>query len=320
MLDFLEVDRAFLAENEARILDLETQIAGLEHTISVLRAARQPVQDRVDSYKYPVLTLPNEIVAEIFIRFLPTYPSPHPLTGTHSPTCLTHVCRQWREIAHTTPALWRVIDLTRPTEQYNAEKIAALVNLWSGRSGCCPMAVHLTDGNEPRSVFPAVIHHRARWEHLTLDLNTTEYLDAIQGSFPSLKTLTVHFSSLVRDAPVVSFQDLPLLHTALLNDLHMVHIILPWSQLTSLVLMCINSEHCMSVLQQTSQLVRCELHLWRPQKDLTEGSVHLLHLETLAFQMDTFIDVKFFRSFVTPALLYLRLPEALLGPDASFES
>ncbi|KAJ6504124.1 hypothetical protein C8R47DRAFT_177927 [Mycena vitilis] len=54
-------------------------------------------------------TLPNEITSEIFLHFLPVYPRCPPLTGNLSPTCLTHICRRWREIALTTPALWRAM-------------------------------------------------------------------------------------------------------------------------------------------------------------------------------------------------------------------
>ncbi|KAJ6560151.1 hypothetical protein B0H19DRAFT_945240, partial [Mycena capillaripes] len=67
------------------------------------------VQERLNSFKYPVLTLPAEIISEIFVHFLPIYPSCPPLTGFLSPTLLTQICRKWRHIALTTPALWRAI-------------------------------------------------------------------------------------------------------------------------------------------------------------------------------------------------------------------
>jgi hypothetical protein len=73
--------RAFAAEREldrARLADLECSISEL-----------QLVLGRLDCYKYPVLTLPNEITTEIFIRFLPIYPSCPQLTGLESPTLLT---------------------------------------------------------------------------------------------------------------------------------------------------------------------------------------------------------------------------------------
>ncbi|KAJ7932065.1 hypothetical protein B0H13DRAFT_809491, partial [Mycena leptocephala] len=102
MLAHLEADRA-------RITDLEAQILHLEHSLRALRIEKSQAQRRLDSYTYPVLTLPNEIVSEIFMRFLPTYPRFPPFTGILSPTILTQICRKWREIALGTPALWSVM-------------------------------------------------------------------------------------------------------------------------------------------------------------------------------------------------------------------
>ncbi|KAJ6479467.1 hypothetical protein C8R47DRAFT_1019155, partial [Mycena vitilis] len=57
----------------------------------------------------PVLTLPTETISEIFIQFFPSYPSRPPLTGNLSPRLLTQICRSWRQIALTTPSIWRAI-------------------------------------------------------------------------------------------------------------------------------------------------------------------------------------------------------------------
>ncbi|KAJ7799732.1 ubiquitin-60S ribosomal protein L40-like protein [Mycena olivaceomarginata] len=66
MLRGLEADRvARLAAVEAKILDLERSLPGL-------RAEKSLVQERLNSFKYPVLTLSNEITSEmqIFVKTL----------------------------------------------------------------------------------------------------------------------------------------------------------------------------------------------------------------------------------------------------------
>jgi hypothetical protein len=42
------------------------------------------------------LTLPNEIVSEIFVHFVPPYPESPAFTGILSPATLSQICRQWR--------------------------------------------------------------------------------------------------------------------------------------------------------------------------------------------------------------------------------
>ncbi|KAJ6472289.1 hypothetical protein C8R47DRAFT_918122, partial [Mycena vitilis] len=64
---------------------------------------RNVVQARVDDFAYPVFTLPNEIVAEVFLQFLPAYPNQPRSSGVLSPMMLGQICHRWREIAWSTP-------------------------------------------------------------------------------------------------------------------------------------------------------------------------------------------------------------------------
>ncbi|KAJ6464386.1 hypothetical protein C8R45DRAFT_785759, partial [Mycena sanguinolenta] len=90
---------------------LTAQILDLEKSLSALRSKQAEVQSRLDAYKYPVLTLPTEIITEIFIRVPPPYPGTAWLSGPLSPTPLTQICREWRQIALSIPSLWRAINL-----------------------------------------------------------------------------------------------------------------------------------------------------------------------------------------------------------------
>ncbi|KAJ7769227.1 hypothetical protein B0H14DRAFT_2967707 [Mycena olivaceomarginata] len=83
-----------LAADRARFADLQAQISLLERSLSELQSEKKLVLERLDSYKYPVLTLPNEIIAEVFVHFLPVYPLCPPLIGPSSPTLLTQICRK----------------------------------------------------------------------------------------------------------------------------------------------------------------------------------------------------------------------------------
>ncbi|KAJ7225018.1 hypothetical protein C8J57DRAFT_1093730, partial [Mycena rebaudengoi] len=91
--------RAYISELDVRILALETSLAAA-------RRERENLQSRLDDCKYPVLTLPVEITAEIFINFIPIYPLRPPLTGLLSPALLGQVCHKWRDVALGTPRLW----------------------------------------------------------------------------------------------------------------------------------------------------------------------------------------------------------------------
>ncbi|KAJ7078228.1 hypothetical protein C8R43DRAFT_354184 [Mycena crocata] len=100
------------AYSRGRIAAVNLQIADLKKAISQLKFERIILQNHLDTYAYPVLSLPNEIVSEIFLQ---TLDSPSALSGPTSPIFLGHICRQWREIALTMPALWTDIHLSLNT-------------------------------------------------------------------------------------------------------------------------------------------------------------------------------------------------------------
>ncbi|KAJ7181106.1 hypothetical protein C8R46DRAFT_828947, partial [Mycena filopes] len=62
------------------------------------------IQKSLDSTVYPILTIPFEITAVIFVHCLPDTPA-RP-SSTMAPILLTRICRQWRDIAGSTPKLW----------------------------------------------------------------------------------------------------------------------------------------------------------------------------------------------------------------------
>jgi hypothetical protein len=311
-----------LAADRARIADLDAQIQDLQRSLSVLKRERSLVQGRLDAYNYPVLTLPNEIVCEIFTRFLPVYPKCPPLTGPLSPIFLTHICRGWRKIALSFPALWRATDIS--WDHGTPDVVSTVLS----RSGSCPLSICM-DALELNpdlehygpELLAAAIPHYARWEYLTL-LLTERFIDnypRIDGPMPLLRHLDLWLSG-GSSYPVVSLRSgAPLLRTVVLNDHAAAKVILPWVQLTSLTLTIIYLHECLPILQQTSNLVHCVLELCDPDDVVVgDGAVTLPSLETLTIkELDptTMAPINYLRTFMVPALGHLEVPERFLGPD-----
>ncbi|KAJ7435775.1 hypothetical protein B0H11DRAFT_1623245, partial [Mycena galericulata] len=90
--------------------NLDAEISALETSLVPRKLERESLATHLDSYIYPVLTLSNEVVSEIFFQHL------YPLTtctsvlpsSRNSPLFLGHICKKWREIALSTPWLWVV--------------------------------------------------------------------------------------------------------------------------------------------------------------------------------------------------------------------
>ncbi|KAJ7024823.1 hypothetical protein C8F04DRAFT_1130265 [Mycena alexandri] len=249
-----------LQQDRIRAAKLDAQILDLKRSLSALQAQRELVQERIDLYKYPVLTLPNEIVAEIFGHCLPNYPE---CSEDFSPNNLMHICRNWRDIALAAPTLWRVIHLYFGLDSPAAREVREL-ETWLSRSGSCPMSVQITIDDSPGINCNFCSAHCARWEVLKISLPPS-CLPLTEAAMPLLRQLDLT----VTDDPVASnlilFGEVPLLRSA---------------QLTSLELHRVFPSECTPILQQTSQLIHCTLLLVEGD-DSTFGDTTLPCLKSL---------------------------------------
>ncbi|KAK7018404.1 F-box domain-containing protein [Favolaschia claudopus] len=217
-----------------------------------------------------VLSLPPEIVAEIFRNFLPSYPKCPPCTGLSSPSTLSQICGLWRQIALTTPHLWRAIKIkleADDSELLMARKLDTL-EAWLSRSGACPLSIRLhytthDDANptgQPllSQFIHAIVRHCDRWQYLDL-LMPHETLHAIKGEMPLLKALEIE-PSLVppeNEARIELFNDAPRLTDVVLERRFFPKVIhLPWSQLQCIEGQCLYEHECVLILKEASNLVR----------------------------------------------------------------
>ncbi|KAK7018475.1 F-box domain-containing protein [Favolaschia claudopus] len=303
-----------LAEDRARLAELDSQILELEGALALLLSQRSVVKERLDAYRYPVLSLPNEVIAEIFVHFMPEYPACPPLGGLQSPILLTHICRLWREIAHSTPKLWRAVSLSsRNPFSLNPN------NIWLGRAGCFPLAIRMNESDgctvDASSLFAAILPYRIRCQYLELRLeHYVPYLPRIEGDFPLLKHLDLELDSEELDDKI-EFSRVPMLRSARLDVFAARWIVLPWSQLTTLELHTISLQSCVPILEKVTNLSECNLGLSIHNENyIAKPPIMLPHLKSLKANgddlMNTFLD-----SFTLPLLSKLDVCEKFLGPN-----
>ncbi|KAJ7135207.1 hypothetical protein C8R43DRAFT_621682 [Mycena crocata] len=278
----------------------------------------------VESDSYDVLTLPNEIVSEIFMHFLPEYPLCPPPTGLLSPALLTRICRTWREIAVQTPPLWRAFKFKKDRRSIHGhdEEMIRLSKTWLERSGSCPLSIEAdddeADDGSPHILFDVVFPHLERLEYARLKAS-----HFVRHPFPVMPALRrLHLKLDVPGQP--EFPSLPMLRAVSLGYLLTEDdpesiIVLPWAQLTSLSLQWVFPAECTPILQQAVNLVHCELAIQNPDfgRTSSEPDVELLRLESLVLisgQVGQF-DTHCLGTFIVPALHTLHISGGFLTPD-----
>ncbi|KAK7018403.1 F-box domain-containing protein [Favolaschia claudopus] len=212
-----------------------------------------------------VHSLPTEIIAEIFEKFVPDYPECRPHTATSSPNSLTQICGRWRQIALSMPYLWRAIGIEIEDDDSDcsmAQKLEVL-ETWLLRSGVCPLSIrlHYTSTRLIHDLFPpfmhAIVRHCHRWEYLDLIMPHGS-LHLIEGKMPLLKKVEIGPSFLTDgDEPSISlFSDAPLLTRAVLG-LHFLlqttH--LPWARLQHLTGLRLYDYECLQILRYAPDLI-----------------------------------------------------------------
>ncbi|KAJ7288099.1 hypothetical protein C8J57DRAFT_1047328, partial [Mycena rebaudengoi] len=199
------------------------------------------------------LTLPTEITTEIFkwcyeagLRLLPSV----------APLLLTQVCRDWRELALSTPALWDTIDEIEFDDPLEDEDF---ISKWFSRAGTRPLSFGIIYPEHLESHhLESVIHRHAsqlQWLDVMTHLNILSDFGAIQP-FPVLSDLSLCFMS--PNEPIQSQIDVfchaPSLRHLSLEGLPPSALNLPWAQLTKATLSFVSLTECLDFLRLATSL------------------------------------------------------------------
>ncbi|KAJ7161470.1 hypothetical protein C8R43DRAFT_1233693 [Mycena crocata] len=211
----------------------------------------------------PALPLPPEILAEIFVHCLPddSLATPDPTTA---PLLLCRICRQFREVALTTPDLWTSlnVDLEQADglqEEFRTDYIE-LCKSWLSRARTKPLLLGLQDDLGCCASLPLclgiIVSVSSRWQFVDLELSLdTAKLLPQAGEFPLLEELNITAKDDLSCIPI-SFHAAPKLRRVFISDHGSVqHMQFLWHQLTEYQTWNISISCCFYVLRDATQIV-----------------------------------------------------------------
>ncbi|KAJ7633161.1 hypothetical protein FB45DRAFT_792565, partial [Roridomyces roridus] len=284
---------ASLTATRARIAQLDTDIEKLRQLMDPLLAERERCQQTLADYKYPVLTLPAEITAEIFLQLLHSYPHRPSFFGPQSPAFLLQICRRWRDVASSAPALWSTMELLLYNSSYHAQQ-RDLLKVWLQRSGNCALSVlfdYYTESadDEPliQECIETLLDHAWRWQDIDI-IFAFGKLCKITGPMPLLRSASIGMESGEQrpETPVVLFAEAPALkHVVLHASFNPSILKLPWSQITSLTAKAVYAREAVEILRHTTILEDCTLNIYPGEPGPpTDFSIPPLPLRSLRLQ------------------------------------
>ncbi|KAJ7368766.1 hypothetical protein DFH08DRAFT_832193 [Mycena albidolilacea] len=285
----------------AQVSDLYSAISRQERILDDMRSRLQDLQSQLESIAYPILTLPPELVSEIFIHCLPAERFTDVVNPSEAPLLLTHVCRAWRQIAISTPALWATFDIN---DMLSLPRIAEITQTWFERARKCPLTVSI------RGYLPTVHDDKAlgdfmdtfrrhsrevRFLELQLDLLDlyTISSDSLEvEDFPMLQKLSISLEDNSGEDPadfdpLVRLKNVPLLHEVLITVVGPSLVVLPWQQLTKFTGKSYYAEECLDAIRLMPNLVDCAFSAFEERDgdvDRLEAVSHpnMQHLTLLA--------------------------------------
>ncbi|KAJ7489475.1 hypothetical protein FB451DRAFT_1081102 [Mycena latifolia] len=256
-----------------------------EHRRALVRK-RASIQAKLDGMVHQILTLPPEVLSEIFTRcILDTRARPN---FAEAPLLLCNICRHWRTIAILTPALWSSLELTFKFSLFRSNFID-LLEIWLSRSGSHPLSLSLCYDEftvtkrrqEINRLVKVLMRHSHHWADVELKLPSPCEFNQLGGYFPALHSLTVGHAVKSLTPAVTAFRNAPRLESVHLSfGCGLDHFALPWPQLTVLKCESLHVCDCLRLLRETTQIVEFTVYL-------REGGPHIavapLLLPTIRF-------------------------------------
>lgn len=272
--------------------------------------------------------IPVEILGEIFMHCLtenhPTQTTPLPTSLSPSsqadPQILGEVCRFWRDVTLSTPALWSKIWIYQP-QHAQVQRVA----LWLNRSRAYPLDIRIvqflssvTRENHAAAdeILSLLVSQVYRWRKiyfrfsssaqrplLLLPVGATSKLEsAYANTWKWDHTSADRFWKVLHSSPSLRHADWGSYTKGLPSHV-------PWAQLTSVTIRHgLSVEECISILQGAQQLVALRIHNVWSYDTLVDlcGPLILPRLQHLSF-LGCIESTPFFNRLTLPSLISLEI-------------
>jgi hypothetical protein len=121
-----------------RLAEIDAEMADLQARLKRLTVERRPIATTLDAIIYPILTIPPEITAEIFIHYVALDEWVELHNCASRPLLLASICSVWRLIALNLRSIWGNLKISPRSKISAAKKTAAVLDATCRQSSTRP--------------------------------------------------------------------------------------------------------------------------------------------------------------------------------------
>ncbi|KAF7980862.1 hypothetical protein HWV62_36525 [Athelia sp. TMB] len=317
--------RQTLQEAQNYLHDVDKNILQISAALQRLLEKRTVLHNYVEAHKGIISSLrkvPNEILSEVFVHALPTFP--FKMSENQIPLLFERVCKRWKDISRSTPALWSYISLEDHGRNIgNIDRDLKYISTCLARSGEYPLSISLIGPTDfdpvtkyPENRYPALVMlaaHSERWRRLTLrvPMEAARKLEMVKGRLSLLSSLDLEIYNLVEADHTTLFDAFslaPKLRHLETSSMYFAHDVvttgvfsIPWKGLTSLVMDYRETEVIWGILLGCTSLVVLEAIIY-PDHRAQVHDVKLQYLRSLSLTLPS--SSTMLSTLILPALTH----------------
>ena len=288
-------------------------MASVEALMENLSWRRTNLRRKINSLSSTAL-LPAEILTEIFWLACQLEDGGPALT----PLFFGGICKEWREIAWSTPLLWNTISLHVSRKAHGSQ--VQLLGDWLLRANSSPLFIKLTSDDEHESIFcslraimDVLVTRSTYWSSLDCLLPPQCHDILKNNHFPMLTSVSVRppkgtistFSE-----PPNMFLSAPKLLDVDLSGYNFSAMMLPWEQLRRFKTQFLTVAECWKVLKRSPNLKECHLEsVYSPEifPSPTPLDTFYSELEHLDITLIKGTAISLLDSITLPSLIHFRI-------------
>ncbi|KZP32563.1 hypothetical protein FIBSPDRAFT_1036716 [Athelia psychrophila] len=310
---------------------MDKEISQIKVVLRRLQSKRVALQDYAQAHKALISSFrqfPAEILSEIFIHALPP---PHlRLSKLHAPLLLQGVCRRWRDVVQSTPAVWSYIYLDFDRRNYSDDdRCFEFLSTCLSRSGQYPLSISLKARMWPPAqsgdrVLALLTAQCERWHtvHLQGQSSMLSQLSKVKGRLSSLHSVHLNPSSWAEPMPLLDTFAVAQKLRHFAGYLH-TELMLPWNSLTSLAISQRTAKALWTILQNCPNLVEFEGRIpediWKEENVSECPHVRLPYLRSLSLTLQRTWTQAILSTLTVPVLEYAHLIIARQLPTPGFK-